>query len=1288
MSFVVKAVKGVVKAVGNIVKGVIKAVGNIVSAVVDFVLSPFMGIFGVPDMPSDAAEAERQQGVLVQRQGSNVNIPVVYGFRKIGGIVTFAETGEENNKYLWVAYTLCEGPVEGLYELFIDDHQLDSDVVRNLNAGSTVNISSGKYKDRVKLQFINQGYYYRNLQNHPMRRNNICINAPSWDDNMIYNGVAVLLARYEWKEIKTQEDADNNPFTGNIPVLQASVLGRRVATLMNNTSEFVTYNGSGYSERYSTNPAEILLDYLRNPRYGKGLANNEINWTSFRVAAAKCNQEVQYYSNQSYRGPILTTNYVLDTGATLFNNTKTLLTNMRGYLPYVEGRYKLKIEDAGNPTDILSGSATVVKTVTRDNLVGNITYTGIDRGSKYTRVKVKYVNPEDKWTVQEMYYPYGDDSSVAQEQAWIEADGGRKNEAEITFPGVTNPAIAFMMARTICLKSRYQDSLSFKMDSTGFDLEVGDIIHVNANILKFSGTDKITDTDIPWRVVSIKANNDMTFDIGAVRNPDFIYPHVNANEPDIVIPPYIPRGAEIYYPGNPRPIPIGIIPPTRSPHPGIKPEPTPPPDFGDDDPDIVIPGEDPTDPGGDDGGGVGDGDGDINEGGENDNPPDPPIVYTFDDAIDFTNVAYSTTPGTNAVSATFTFEQPAHPQYAGIDVYWKLNSNEFTSYRHMQFDSKQAAGAELSFTIENLLPERDYQVIARVYYSTGDTSEVRTSSYINPIPGESTDVEEVEEVNQDGINLPIAVLTNKRNNYLKAIVGQTLLTGGLPRDPREMQVTVTQSLEEEVNDVIYGINIYYKPTANTYYYKSTYVLPNNYVQGEPHTFTLPDTLGASGTADQYDFVFRILYVDNTESKYQGRYDVCDVETPDGGITYDYDPFEGKQLAKGGKELVGTFPVLITDEEPIDPPVDDPRDFIIVPRDMTQFPIKDLYGKQLFHFFPNTQFDDSDGVYQGIRVRYRSLDPDDDNTIVTLDFLPVTKNEWGYEEIQFPVVYNKAYEYVISPVVRYQGNIVDCKQSWLGRGIISTSDGSQVNHWQKLGFRLEDTQVAIQALSNTRTLITANPTVQVLNGVLRQLDSVGLDQRKVHYTFKINYSQITGYEGLRIYRRSRSTTFFDDRFSEAAGYGTWEIIEDTTTNVDEEFLLNLRRGLHWSEYDIVSGDVRTFFSTLKPIRSTDAYDEFIFVVKANGSYSNIGTYMRGSPLAVHPFRGYVLFEKSLFDIAIPQEINYASLYNGFSTDTDRNLNNAVTVKAVSDCYNQDGNPRTGWSYPTPSGTTMK
>ena len=1295
MSFVVKAVKGVVKAVGNIIKGVVKAIGNVIKAVVDFVASPFMGLFGVPDGMSDAAEAERQQGVLIQRQGSNVNIPVIYGFRKVAGTVTFAETGEENNKYLWVAYTMCEGPVEGLWDLWLDDHQLDPQVVIDLNEGRTVNISSGKFKDRVKLQWINQPYYYRNLSSHPMRRNNICMNAPSWDDNMIYNGVAVMLARYEWKEIKTQEDADNNPFTGNIPVLQASILGRRVASLMNTHSESVGYNTASYRERYSTNPAEILLDYLRNPRYGKGLRNDEINWSSFRTAASKCNQEVTYYSGQSYKGPILTTNIVLDTGQTLFNNTKSLLTNMRGYLPYVEGRYKLKIEDAGNPTDILSGSAVISKTFTRDNIVGNITYTGIDRGSKYTRVKVKYVSPDDKWTVQEVYYPYGDDSSVAQEQRWIEADGGRKNEMEITFPGVTNAAIAYMMARTIALKSRYQDSLSFKADSTAFDLEVGDIIHVNANILNFSGANKITSEDIPWRVVSIKMNNDMTFDVGAVRNPDFIYPHVQANEPDIVIPPYIPKGAEIYYPGNPRPIPIGIIPPTRSPHPGIKPEPTPPPDFDDPDPEIIIPNPTPVDPGGPDGGGVGEGDGDINEGGENDNPPDPIIVYRYDDAIDIIQVTYTTTPGTNAVSASFTFEQPSHPQFAGIDVYYKLNSNQFTTYRQAVFNTKQTPGAELTFTLETLVPNREYEVIVRVNYTTGDSSEVRTVSYITPIPGETADVDETEEIVEDGINVPIGVLTNKRNDYLSAITGQTLLTGGLPRDPREMEVTVTQAIQDQPNDVIYGINVYYKPTANTYFYKTTHVFRNDYIQGQPYTFQLPDTLGASGTADEYDFVFRILYVDNTESKYEGIYQVCDVETPDGGITYDYDPFEGKQLPKGGKALVGNFPVLITDEEPVDPPVDDPRDFTIAPRDTTQFPVGDLYGKELFHFFPNTTFTDTDGVYQGIRVRYRSLAPDTDNSIVTLDFLPVVQNAFGYEELNFPINYGESYEYVITPVVRYQGEIVDCKQSWLGRGIIGANENPvTVNHWRKLGFSLVDTLVALNALSDTRTIITANPTVQVLSAALWQTDSIGLDQGSVYYQFEIDYSQITGYEGLRIYRRTQSTdtTTVRDGISAGTyfGIGRWEIIEDTTTDASSRFTLNLRRGINFQEFTIqgTAGEVRPFYTTLKPIRS-NAFDEFLFVVKANGSYSGTATYVRGTARAVDR-NGRAQFFYDLFArIAPATEIeNYYTQYDNYPSAVDRNISQADTVYPVNETYNVDGSPRTGWSYPTPTGTTVK
>jgi hypothetical protein len=147
------AISGVVKAVGNIITGVVNAVAQVVSSVVNFVVSPFMSLFGVPDAPGAEAEAQRQQGVLVQTQGSNVNVPVVYGYRKVGGTVVYAETGSTNNKYLWVAYVFAEGVVEGLHELFMDDNQLPASIVGRLNAGQTVDIAEGKYSGRVKLQW-------------------------------------------------------------------------------------------------------------------------------------------------------------------------------------------------------------------------------------------------------------------------------------------------------------------------------------------------------------------------------------------------------------------------------------------------------------------------------------------------------------------------------------------------------------------------------------------------------------------------------------------------------------------------------------------------------------------------------------------------------------------------------------------------------------------------------------------------------------------------------------------------------------------------------------------------------------------------------------------------------------------------------------------------------------------------------------------------------------------------------------------------------------------------------
>ena len=568
---VVNVVKGVVKAIGSVVTGVVKAVGKVVTSVVNFVASPFMNALGIPDATTKTTEETRQQGVLVQTQGSYVDLPVVYGYRKIAGTVVYAETGAEENKYLWVAYALCEGTVEGLRELTIDDVQMPADTAGKLNAGQIVDItdSTSKYAGRVRLQFF-PGVFQTNPVNTQVAALSILKDSPSWKNTNHFNGVAVLFARYEWKKIVTQTDSDNNPFSGNIPLIQVGMMGRRVANIFASGIENIEYGASGYTERYSYNPVECLLDYLRNPRYGKGLTNSEIDWSSFKTSAIKTSTQVNYILGTS--GPILTLNYVLDTSQTIFNNVKHLLTHMRGYLPYVQGKYKLKIEDAGNETSIISGSANIVAAFTNDgrtstswstgtrNIMGDITYTGIDRSSKYNSVVVSYVDPDQKWSVQQVIYP----ETETERQTYITADGGRENKGEFTFGGITNYAIAKDFAKLIFNKSRWQDSCSFTGDSSCFDLEPGDNIYIDSKILRF-GLEPSASA-IPWRIVSIKLNNDYTFELGCVRNPDFLYPHTSVGAIDTVVPTYVPKGASIYYPDPKRTPPVGLVPPNSAPY--------------------------------------------------------------------------------------------------------------------------------------------------------------------------------------------------------------------------------------------------------------------------------------------------------------------------------------------------------------------------------------------------------------------------------------------------------------------------------------------------------------------------------------------------------------------------------------------------------------------------------------------------------------------------------------------------------------------------------------------------
>ena len=91
----------------------------------------------------------------------------------------------------------------------------------------------------------------------------------------------------------------------------------------------------------------MFLDYLRNERYGKGIATSEIDLQSFYDASQVCITQVTPFSGASDIN-IFDTNAVIDTSQKIIDNVRDILRGCRGYLPYVQGKYKLIIETTGS----------------------------------------------------------------------------------------------------------------------------------------------------------------------------------------------------------------------------------------------------------------------------------------------------------------------------------------------------------------------------------------------------------------------------------------------------------------------------------------------------------------------------------------------------------------------------------------------------------------------------------------------------------------------------------------------------------------------------------------------------------------------------------------------------------------------------------------------------------------------------------------------------------------------------------------------------------------------------
>ena len=269
-------------------------------------------------------ERESESGTKVNKQSNISQLPVVYGERKISGTRVFVASSGSDNTYLYIILALCEGEINSIGDVYIDD-KLSTDFSSGL-----VNIT--KY-----------------LGTDTQAADSIFVNASiGWTGNHTLKGVAYLAVRLKW-------NAD--AFSG-IPNIEAVVKGRKI------------YNGSTIA--YSTNPAWVLRDYLTNSRFGKALPASFINDAQFSAAATKCDAMVTPYTGGTQQ-KIFECNVILKTDQTVLQNTKIILSGFRALMPYQNGKYGVIVEDQGSSSFAFN----------EKNIAGSLSIQGVTKKARF-----------------------------------------------------------------------------------------------------------------------------------------------------------------------------------------------------------------------------------------------------------------------------------------------------------------------------------------------------------------------------------------------------------------------------------------------------------------------------------------------------------------------------------------------------------------------------------------------------------------------------------------------------------------------------------------------------------------------------------------------------------------------------------------------------------------------------------------------------------------------------------------------------------------------------------------
>ena len=146
---------------------------DFVSDVFDFVGDVFGEVVSwFVDIPEPPNYEDNYRGVLLNKQSNLAQIPVVYGQRQVGGTRVFVETSGTDNEYLYICLVLCEGEIQAIGDIYIND----------------ILSTDSRFSGLVSID--------KKLGSDTQTVSSVLLNAPSWTSDHTLKGVAYLGMRF------------------------------------------------------------------------------------------------------------------------------------------------------------------------------------------------------------------------------------------------------------------------------------------------------------------------------------------------------------------------------------------------------------------------------------------------------------------------------------------------------------------------------------------------------------------------------------------------------------------------------------------------------------------------------------------------------------------------------------------------------------------------------------------------------------------------------------------------------------------------------------------------------------------------------------------------------------------------------------------------------------------------------------------------------------------------------------------------------------------------------------